>query len=367
VTAGAGPLAGIRVIELAGIGPAPFCAMLLADMGADVLRVDRPGPSSPGTRTQLLNRGRRSAIVDLRSPGGAAQVLKLAQSADVLIEGMRPGVAERLGVGPDQCRAQNPRLIYGRMTGWGQVGPLAHTAGHDIDYIARTGALHMVGRAGGPPQVPLNVVGDFGGGGMLLAFGICAALVERQSSGAGQVVDAAIIDGTALLLAQAWGAYAAGTWQDERGVNRLDTGLPWYDVYETRDGGWIAVGALEPKFWSEFTRLLGAPDLPDRDDPKARDDLRRKIAARFLERTRHEWELTFAGTDACVAPVLSMREAEADDQLSRRQTYVRHDGITQPAPAPRFSRTPGQLGLPPPYPGEHTSSVLPDWGIDEVC
>jgi alpha-methylacyl-CoA racemase len=365
MTSHPGPLAGVRVVELAGIGPGPFCAMLLADLGADVLRVDRPdAPQATPPRTQLLNRGRRSVTVDLRQPDGVALVLRLAERADVLLEGMRPGVAERLGVGPEQCQAANPRLVYGRMTGWGQDGPLAHTAGHDIGYIARTGALHMIGRAGGPPQVPLNLVGDFGGGGLLLAFGICAALVERQASGRGQVVDAAVVDGTALLLAQAWGAYAAGTWQDERGVNRLDTGWPWYDVYETSDGGWMAVGPLEPKFWAEFTSLLGADDLPDRDDTAVRDELRQKIAARFAGRTRQDWTETFAGSDACVAPVLSMQEATRDEHLTARQTYVERDGVLQPAPAPRFSRTPAALGLPPPVPGEHTATALADWDIE---
>jgi alpha-methylacyl-CoA racemase len=361
-----GPLRGLRVVELAGIGPGPFCAMLLADLGAEVLRVDRPGPPSPQARQQLLNRGRRSVIVDLKRPEAAGVVLALVSHADVLLEGMRPGVTERLGIGPQECMRQNPGLVYARMTGWGQDGPLAATAGHDINYIARTGALHMIGRAGGPPQVPINLVGDFGGGGMLLAFGICAALWERQRSGLGQVIDASVVDGTAAILAQAWGARAAGTWRDERGVNRIDTGLPWYDVYETADGQWLSVGALEPQFWAEFTRILGASGLPDRDDAPRREELRAAIAARIRERTRSEWEEAFAGSDACVAPVLSMSEALRDPHITARQTYREEDGVSQPAPAPRFSRTPGSLGAPPPLPGEHTRAALTEWGVDDV-
>jgi alpha-methylacyl-CoA racemase len=365
--AGGGPLTGLRVIELAGIGPGPFCAMLLADLGAEVLRIDRPGPAdSSSARAQLLNRGRRSVIIDLKRKAGADLLLSLAEQADVLIEGMRPGVLERLGVGPDECLRRNPRLVYGRMTGWGQDGPLAKTAGHDVDYIARTGALHMIGRSGGPPQIPLNLVGDFGGGGLLLAFGICSALWERSRSGQGQVVDAAIVDGVALLLAQAWGAVAAGQWRDERGVNRLDTGYPWYDVYQTNDDRWIAIGPLEPKFWAEFTAILDVPQLPDRADPQAREQLRGLIAARIRERTRAEWEMAFDGTDACVAPVLSMAEAPGDKQLAARQTFTRHLGATQPAPAPRFSRTAAALGEPPPVPGEHSRLALRDWGVDDI-
>jgi alpha-methylacyl-CoA racemase len=366
MTSSGGPLTGLRVIEIAGLGPGPFCAMLLADLGADVLRVDRPASDDTSAHTQLLSRGRRSVMIDLKRSAGAELLLSLAARADVLIEGMRPGVAERLGLGPDECRRRNPGLIYGRMTGWGQSGPLAGTAGHDIDYIARTGALHMIGRSAGPPQVPLNLIGDFGGGGMLLAFGICAALWERQSSGLGQVVDAAMVDGASLLLAQAWGAYARGEWKDERGVNRLDTGYPWYDVYQTKDDRWLAVGALEARFWTEFTTVLGVPDLPDRDDPAARERLRDMIAARIRERTRDEWEEAFGGTDACVAPVLSMTEAPQDPQLLARQTFQHHHGVLQPAPAPRFSRTAPALDKPPPRPGEHTREALAEWGIEQV-
>ena len=340
--------------------------MLLADLGADVLRVERPGAQVSSAPTQLLSRGRRSVMIDLKNAAGAELLLSLAARADVLIEGMRPGATERLGLGPAECHQRNPRLIYGRMTGWGQSGPIAETAGHDIDYIARTGALHMIGRAAGPPQVPLNLIGDFGGGGMLLAFGICAALWERQSSGLGQVVDAAMVDGASLLLAQAWGAFSRGEWTDERGVNRLDTGYPWYDVYQTRDDRWLAVGALEPQFWAEFTAILGVPDLPDRDDLASRERLREMIAARIRERTRDEWEEAFSGSDACVAPVLSMTEAPSDPQLLARQTFAEHHGVLQPAPAPRFSRTAASLDKPPPRPGEHTREALADWGIEHA-
>ena len=367
-----GPLAGLRVLELAGIGPGPYGAMLLADLGADVLRVDRPGAPDPAPRRAVLSRGRRSAVLDLKHPEGVPAALRLADAADVLLEGFRPGVTERLGLGPDVCLARNPRLVYARMTGWGQNGPLARAAGHDLGYIARTGALAMLGRADGPPQAPANLLGDFGGGGMLLAFGICAALVERASSGRGQVVDAAIVDGTASLLAMHWTFRAAGLLQDRRGVNLLDGGVPWYDVYETADGEWLAVGALEPQFYAALLRGLDLPaspdsaDLPDRDDPAGWPVLRAAFTARFRERTREQWTAVFAGTDACVEPVLSMPEALEDEHLTARRTYVEREGVPQPAPAPRFSRTPGQLGLPPPAAGEHTLEALRDWGLDDA-
>ena len=361
-----GPLAGVRVVELAGLGPGPFCAMLLADAGADVLRVDRPPAGVRGGRTEVLNRGRRSVVLDLKAPDGLDALLQLVDAADVLLEGHRPGVTERLGVGPDVCLARNPRLVYGRMTGWGQDGPAARTAGHDIGYIARTGALHVLGRAGGPPQPPSNLLGDFGGGGMSLAFGVCAALVERERSGEGQVVDAAIVDGTASLLAMHWSFAAAGALQDERGVNLLDGGVPWYDVYETRDGGWMAVGALEPQFYAQLVAGLGLDDLPDRDDPAQHGALRAALTARFAERTRDEWTAVFRGTDACVEPVLSMAEAVQDEHLRARATYVVRDGHPQPAPAPRFSRTPSRLDALPPHPGEHTRAALEQWGVRDV-
>src|SRR6202453_1380090 len=315
-----GPLAGIRVLELAGIGPGPFCAMMLADQGATVLRIDRPGPGEPQPERAFMTRGRQSAVLDLKHPRAADALLRLIDAADVLLEGFRPGVTERLGVGPDVCLRRNPRLVYARMTGWGQHGPVAKAAGHDIGYIARTGALHALGRAGGPPQFPANLLGDFGGGGMVMAYGICAALVERATSGRGQVVDAAIVDGVASLLAMPLMLMALDRWRDERGVNFLDGGVPWYDVYETADGQWMAVGALEPQFYAALLAGLGLSGLgltdpPDREDPSSWPELRALFSARFKDRTRDEWAATFAGTDACVEPVLSMAEAAEDPHL----------------------------------------------------
>jgi len=365
-----GPLAGLRVLELAGIGPAPFCAMLLADQGATVLRIDRPAAAPPRqTRPELdfLNRGRRSAVLDLKHPRAVDALLRLADTADVLLEGLRPGVTERLGAGPDVCLQRNPRLVYARMTGWGQDGPLATTVGHDIGYIARAGALHALGRAGGPPQFPANLLGDFGGGGMLMAYGICAALVERASSGRGQVVDAAIVDGVASLLAMPLMFLGQGVWRDERGVNLLDGGVPWYDVYETADGQWMAVGALEPRFYDALLAGLGLADAPDRRDPQNWPELRARFTARFKDKTRDEWAAVFAGSEACVEPVLSLREAAQDPHLAARQTYVTRDGVAQPAPAPRFSRTPGQLSEPAPVPGRHTTQALTEWGLTDAA
>jgi alpha-methylacyl-CoA racemase len=363
-----GPLAGIRVVELAGIGPGPFAAMLLADLGAEVLRIDRPGarPFAGAPEHDLLGRGRRSVAVDLKDPGGPELVLRLTERADVLLEGFRPGVAERLGIGPDACAARNPRLVYGRMTGWGQDGPLAQTAGHDLGYVAITGTLHAIGRAGGPPQIPLNLVGDFGGGGMYLVVGVLAALLEARVSGVGQVVDAAIVDGTAHLATMVLGMLAGGVWQDTRGVNLLDSGAPWYDVYETADGQHLAVGALEPQFYAELIDRLGLSGVaPDRAgaDP---DVLRTLLAETIARRTRDEWVAVFAGSDACVAPVLSFAEARDHPHLAARQTYREHHGVVQAAPAPRFSRTPATLDLPPARAGEHTRQALADWGIPDV-
>jgi alpha-methylacyl-CoA racemase len=361
-----GPLAGVRVLELAGIGPGPFCAMMLADQGATVLRIDRPGPGEPEPQRAFMNRGRQSAVLDLKHPRATDALLRLIDVADVLLEGFRPGVTERLGVGPDVCLRRNPRLVYARMTGWGQQGPLATAAGHDIGYIARTGALHALGRAGGPPQFPANLLGDFGGGGMLMAYGICAALVERATSGQGQVVDAAIVDGVASLLAMPFMLMAQHRWRDERGVNWLDGGVPWYDVYETADGQWMAVGALEPQFYAALLAGLELADPPHRDDPGNWPELRALFSARFKDRTAQEWAATFAGTDACVEPVLSMTEATGDPHLTARQTYVTRDGITQPSPSPRFSRTPGQLPGPAPSPGQHTTEALTEWGLADA-
>jgi alpha-methylacyl-CoA racemase len=361
-----GPLAAVRVLELAGIGPGPFCAMMLADQGATVLRIDRPGSGRSRPERELLNRGRRSAVLDLKHPRATDALLRLADAADVLLEGFRPGVTERMGVGPDICLSRNPRLVYARMTGWGQQGPLSVTAGHDIGYIARTGTLHALGRAGGPPQFPANLLGDFGGGGMVMAYGICAALVERATSGRGQVIDAAIVDGVASLLAMPLMLMAQGLWRDERGVNLLDGGVPWYDVYETADGKWMAVGALEPRFYAALLTGLGLTNVPDRGDPQNWPELRALLSARFKDRTRDEWAAVFAGSDACVEPVLSLNEAARDPHLVARETFVTDDGIIQPSPAPRFSRTPGQLSEPPPRPGQHTTEALTEWGLADA-
>ncbi|KAA6212872.1 CoA transferase [Streptomyces albofaciens JCM 4342] len=364
---GNGPLSGVRVVELAGIGPGPFAAMLLADLGADVVRVDRPGGPGLGIDPayDITNRNKRSVLVDLKSAEGPGRVLGLAERADVLIEGYRPGVAERLGIGPDTCLERNPRLVYGRMTGWGQQGPLAGTAGHDIGYIAVTGALGMTGPPDGPPAAPANLLGDYAGGSLYLVVGILAALRHAQTEGGrGQVVDAAIVDGTAHLTAMIHGMLAAGGWQDRRGANLLDGGAPFYGTYETADGGHMAVGALEPRFYAEFVRLLGiADDVPARDDPGAWGELRAAIAARFKTRTRQEWTAVFEASDACVAPVLSLREAPGHPHLAARGTFTGHGGITQPAPAPRFSATPGAIRRPPARPGADTVEVARDWGV----
>ncbi|NUO36407.1 MAG: CoA transferase [Dermatophilaceae bacterium] len=364
-----GPLAGVRVVELAGIGPSPFAAMLLADLGADVIRIDRPGgatlPVPLDPEADVLRRGRPSVLLDLKHPDGLAAALSLVEQADVLVEGYRPGVAERIGLGPDACLARNPALVYGRMTGWGQDGPLARAAGHDIGYIAITGALHAIGRAGGPPQVPVNLVGDFGGGALYLVVGVLAALLESRTSGRGQVVDAAIVDGTAHLSALVVSLVSAGLWSDQRGTNLLDSGAPFYDVYETSDGGWMAVGPLEPAFYAEFLRLLGVGDgAPDRLDPRQWPALRALLAETFRARTRDEWVAVFEGTDACVEPVLSYAEAPAHPHLAARGTYVEHHGVVQPAPAPRFSRTPAALSTPPSAIGADTRAALSAWGID---
>ncbi|WP_432016990.1 CaiB/BaiF CoA transferase family protein [Streptomyces hydrogenans] len=362
-----GPLAGVRVVELAGIGPGPFAAMLLADLGADVVRVDRPGGAGLGVdpAKDLTNRNKRSVLLDLKSPEGPAAVLDLVERADVLVEGYRPGVAERLGVGPEPCLARNPRLVYGRMTGWGQDGPLAHTAGHDIGYIAVTGALGMIGPdPDGPPTVPANLVGDYAGGSLYLVIGVLAALQHARTHGEGQVVDAAIVDGTAHLTSMIHAMLAAGGWQDRRGSNLLDGGCPFYGVYETSDGGHMAVGALEQRFYAEFARLLDLPDADGlRGDLARWPELREAVAARFWSRTRAQWTEVFEGTDACVAPVLSLREAPGHPHLAARATFAEHGGLVQPAPAPRFSATPGTLRTGPALPGADTAEVARDWAV----
>ncbi len=371
-----GPLSGITVVEMSGIGPGPFAGMMLADLGATVIRVDRLSGSGGGLaevsagRTDVVSRGRRSIAVDLKSAQGTELVLRLVESTDVLIEGYRPGVMERLGLGPQACLARNPRLVFGRMTGWGQDGPLARAAGHDINYIALSGALGAIGRHGQTPVPPLNLVGDYGGGGMLLACGVLAGLLSAARTGAGQVVDAAMVDGAAVLMAQFYGMKAAGRWSDERGSNLLDTGAPFYDVYESADGGFLSVGPLEPAFFAVLLDRLGIDDFDTaaQHDPRSWPALRRRLAAEFASRTRADTEDLFAGVDGCVFPVLSMSEAPQHPHNLARGTFVTRDEVVQPSPAPRFSATPTRLELPPPAPGEHTESILADLGLsrDEV-
>jgi alpha-methylacyl-CoA racemase len=364
-----GPLTGLRIVELAGLGPGPFCAMMLADMGAEVIRVDRPDSSPPTperTTAEVLNRGRRSIAVDLKSPGGAEVVLALAERADGLIEGFRPGVVERLGIGPDVCQARNPRLVYGRMTGWGQSGPYAAAPGHDINYIALAGALWPVGRRTDPPVPPLNLVGDYGGGGMVLAFGMVCALYEARHSGLGQVIDAAMVDGTAALTAIVHGLRAAGEWLDEREANLVDGGAHFYGVYETADGGYISIGSIEPRFYGELLRRIGLGDaeLPEQNDRAAWPELRRRLQEVFLTQTRDEWCRLLEGAEVCFAPVLSPAEAPAHPHNVARGTFVEVAGVVQPAPAPRFSRTPGAVRRPPARPGEHTDEILAELGLE---
>lgn len=363
-----GPLAGLKVVEMVGLGPAPFCAMLLADMGAEVIRIDRPGATGAlglAPRHDVAARGRRSLALDLRKPGAVDVVLALVARADALVEGYRPGVMERLGLGPDACLARNARLVYGRMTGWGQQGPLAHAAGHDINYMALSGALHAIGPADRPPPPPLNYVGDYGGGAMLLAFGLMCALHEAGRSGRGQVVDAAMTDGAALLSAMFYGMRAGGQWHMERGANLLDGGAPFYGCYACADGKYVAVGALEPQFHAELIERLelNVQDFLPQDDRAQWPARRRKLAARFAERTRDAWCALLEGSDACFAPVLDFDEAPQHRQHRERGAFVSVDGVTQPAAAPRFSRTPaGQPGSVA-EPGMDSAAVLRDWGI----
>jgi alpha-methylacyl-CoA racemase len=337
----AGPLTGLRIVEIAGIGPGPFAGMMLADHGAEIIRIERPGATGrvpPGT--EILLRNRRAVAIDLKKPEGTAVLRDLARTADGLIEGFRPGVMERLGLGPDILLADNPKLVFGRMTGWGQTGPLAKTAGHDIDYIALAGALHAFGRAGEKPTPPINMVADFGGGGMFLAFGMVSAILHAQRTGQGQVIDCAMVDGAAVLMSMIWSLRAGGVWRDERGVNLLDTGAHFYDTYETSDGKYLAVGAIEPQFYAEMRRLAGLADDPDLDSQMAFyawPDMKKKLTAVFRARTRDAWMELFDGTDACVAPVLSMQEAPEHPHNKARATFIEVAGVTQPAPAPRFS------------------------------
>ncbi len=367
-----GPLHGFKVIELAGIGPGPFAGMMLSDMGAEVLRVDRAESvrGDAGDRAfDVLGRGRRSVGVDLKNPEGREVVLRLVERADALIEGFRPGVTERLGVGPDDCLARNSRLVYGRMTGWGQSGPYAAAAGHDINYIALSGTLSMIGRAGGPPVPPLNLVGDFGGGGMLLAFGVVCGLLEAGRSGRGQVIDAAMVDGAALLATMMHGLRHAGMWR-ERGTNLLDTGAWYYEVYETADGKHVSFGSLEPHFFQEMLRRTGLADgvdgggpVPDPEDRTTWPSMKRRMAELIKTRTRDEWCGLLEASDACFAPVLDAEEAPLHPHNAERRTFVESGGVVQPAPAPRFSRTPGEIAGPPARPGDHTDAALVDWGF----
>jgi len=366
-----GPLAGLKILEFEAIGPGPFCGMMLSDMGADVLLVDRPGDAGLGLGrdrwSDVMLRGRRSATLDLKSPRGADAALGLAGRADAIIEGFRPGVMERLGLGPEVLLGRNPRLVYGRMTGWGQDGPLAPRAGHDINYIALTGVLHAIGRAGGAPVPPLNLIGDFGGGGMLLAFGIACALVEAQRSGKGQVVDAAMVDGASLLAAMFSGMLAANRWSEARGDNLLDSGAPWYDVYETRDAKYVAIGSIEPRFYEELLVRLGLQgrDLPAQHDRKGWPTLRKIFADIFLGKSRDEWCKVFDGSDACFAPVLTFSEARVHPHNAARGSSVVIGGVAQPAPAPRLSCTPGAVRHAAPERGEGGRQALADWGFSE--
>jgi len=366
-----GPLCGLKIIEIAGIGPGPFCAMMLADQGAEVIRVDRAGNSTmPGDPAKdILNRGRKSIAIDLKSPEGVALLLKLVEQADGLIEGFRPGVMERLGLGPDICFQHNPKFVYGRMTGWGQDGPWASMAGHDIDYIALSGALHGFGRAGEKPVPPINLVGDFGGGGMFLAYGMVAALLTVSRGGEGQVVDAAMVDGSAVLMTMMYALQAMGVWREERGTNMLDTGAHFYEVYETRDGKYLAIGAIEPQFYQvlmEKTGLSNDPDFQNYMNPKAWPKLKARLSEVIAQKDRHLWEEIFEGSDGCVAPVLSMNEARHHPHNVARQTFAEINGIPQPMPAPRFSKTKADAPRPPSKPGADTVDILKNWGFNDT-
>jgi alpha-methylacyl-CoA racemase len=366
-----GPLQGIRILEFEAIGPAPFAGMLLADMGADVLVIDRPGDAGLGLKRErwqdVMLRGKRSVTLDMKSSRGVDAALQLIARTDALIEGFRPGVMERLGVGPEPALKANPRLVYGRMTGWGQEGPLAPRAGHDINYIALAGVLHAFGRQGEAPVPPLNLVGDFGGGGMLLGFGIACALLEASRSGRGQVVDAAMVDGAALLAAMFHGFLKAGRWSEERGVNVLDTGAPWYDAYETKDGKHVAIGAIEPKFFAELVSRLKLENLPAQNDRARWPQMRRRFAETFRTKTRDEWCRVFEGSDACFAPVLGWSEARVDPHNAHRKTFIKVGEVEQPAPAPRFTRTPGAVRRPPPERGAGGAAALEAWGFDAAA
>ena len=364
-----GPLAGIKVLEFEAIGPAPFAGMLLADMGADVLVLERPADTDLGLKRErrhdVMMRGKRSVTLDLKKDSSREVALSLVERADVLIEGLRPGVMERLGLGPEVALARNPRLVYGRMTGWGQDGPLAPRAGHDINYIALAGVLHAFGRKGEAPVPPLNLVADFGGGGMLLGFGVACALLEAKRSGKGQVVDAAMIDGAALLAAMFSGFLAAGTWSEARGENILDTGAPWYDVYETKDGKYVSIGAIEGRFYEELLERLKLKDLPDQHDRARWSEMKEVFSKVFRSKSREEWCKVFEGSDACFAPVLSWSEARRHPQSISRKSYLAVGEVEQPAPAPRYSRTPAAVRAAPPERGQGGRQALSEWGFSE--
>jgi alpha-methylacyl-CoA racemase len=368
-----GPLEGVRVVELAGIGPGQFCAMLLADMGAEVIRVDRAAMVGRDTdrdgndaRFNLLARGRRNIAVDLKNPAGVDATLRLIDRADALIEGFRPGVMERLGLGPDLCLARNPKLVYGRMTGWGQDGPIAHTAGHDINYIALSGVLHSIGEAGGAPAIPLNLIGDFGGGALYLAMGVLAGIISARATGRGQVIDCSMVEGSASLMMMMYGALASGAWTEERGRNRTDGGSHFYHVYETKDGEYVSVGSIEPQFYALLLKHTGLEGeaLPEQTDRTTWPDMQRRLARIFKEKTRDEWTQIMEQTDICFAPVLRMSEAIGHKHNVHRDSFIEVEGIPQPTPAPRFLGTPTRVQCPPARVGEHTDAILRDWGFD---
>ena len=364
-----GPLSGIKVVEMAGIGPGPMCAMLLADMGAEVVRIDRMQDAGLGIkrdpRFDLMNRGRRNVAIDVKSAAGRDAVLRLTEQANAIIEGFRPGVMERLGLGPDVCLARNPALVYGRMTGWGQNGTVAHTAGHDINYIALTGALNAVGEHGGPPVVPLNLFGDFGGGALYLAFGVACGIIEARQSSQGQVVDAAMTDGCASLMTMFYGMMANGAWTDARGSNAVDGASHFYTVYETKDGKHVSIGSIEAKFYAELLEKTGLTntDMPAQFDKAKWTAMKQRFAEVFKTKTRDEWTAIMEGSDVCFAPVLNFSEAPLHPHNVARQTFVTVDGVVQPAPAPRFSRTVPEIQRPPASRGEHTEEALSDWGF----
>jgi alpha-methylacyl-CoA racemase len=369
----AGPLHGVRILEIAGIGPGPFAAMMLADMGAEVVRVERVQAvrdDATGPHWDVMLRGRRNIALDLKHADGVETLLSLVERADVVIEGFRPGVMERLGVGPEVCLARNPKLVFGRMTGWGQEGPYASSAGHDINYIALAGALAQFGRAGEPPTPPLNMVGDFGGGGMLLAFGVVCALLEAQRSGKGQVIDAAMVDGSAVLMSMFWAYRNVGMFDEHaRGVSLLDTGAHFYDVFECADGEWVSVGSIEPQFYAlllEKTGLTGDPEFTNQMDKTQWPTLKRKLAKVFKTKTQSQWNEIMEGTDVCYAPVLRMSEAAQHPHNVARNTFIEVAGVTQPAPAPRYSRSATDLPTAPAHAGQHTRAVLGEWGVDAV-